>query len=58
MPLPSDPDYIPGTSDPRVLACHEYQEMLRMNMDPYAPHSRNEGLIQYIEEYVGAETGA
>jgi hypothetical protein len=58
MPLPSDPDYTPAATNPNVLACHQYQELLRMNIDPYAPHSRNEGLIQYIEEYVSADTGA
>ena len=48
--LPSDPGYIPAATDERVLACEFYRQLLGMNTDPYAAHSRDEGLIQAIEE--------
>jgi hypothetical protein len=48
--LPSDPGYIPAADDERVLANPLYQWLLGMNTDPYAAHSRDEGLIQAIEE--------
>lgn len=51
MALPSDPDYIPASSDERVLACEFYQALLRMNTDPYAAHSYDPGLIQAVEEF-------
>lgn len=50
MTLPSDPDYIPATTDDRVLACELYQWLLSMNTDPYASHSYDPGLIQTVEE--------
>jgi hypothetical protein len=52
MALPSDPDYIPAATDERVLALPIYQDFLSLNTDPYAPHSRDEGLIQMIEEFL------
>jgi hypothetical protein len=29
-----------------------YQELLALNTDPYAAHSRDEGLIQWLEEFL------
>lgn len=49
--LPSDPGYIPAATDERVVAHPEYQRLLSLNTDPYAVHSRNETLIQLIEEF-------
>lgn len=49
--LPSDPGYIPAATDERVVAHPEYQRLLSLNTDPYAAHSRNETLIQLIEEF-------
>jgi hypothetical protein len=51
MTLPSDPEYIPACDNPRVLALQEYQDLLKSNTDPYAKYSRNESLIQLLEEY-------
>jgi hypothetical protein len=48
--LPSDPHYIPAATDERVLRCPIYQDMLRLNTDPYAAHSYEKGLIEFIEE--------
>jgi len=50
MALPSDPDYIPATTDERVLACEFYRQLLSMNTDPYAAHSYDPGLIEAVEE--------
>ena len=52
MALPSDPDYIPAATDERVLLLPVYQELLSLNTDPYAAHSRDEGMIQMIEEFI------
>lgn len=52
MALPSDPDYIPAATDERILALPQYQRMLSMNCDPYAAHSREEGVIQWLEEFI------
>jgi len=51
MALPSDPDYIPATTDERVLACEFYRQLLSMNTDPYAAHSYDPGLIETVEEF-------
>jgi hypothetical protein len=50
MTLPSDPDYIPAAADERVLSSPLYQWLLSLNTDPYAAHSRDEGLIRFVEE--------
>jgi hypothetical protein len=50
MTLPSDPDYIPAAADERVVRSPLYQWLLSMNTDPYAAHSRDEGLIRFVEE--------
>jgi len=50
MTLPSDPDYIHAATDERVLASPLYQWLISTNTDPYAVHSRDEGLIFMIEE--------
>jgi hypothetical protein len=50
--LPSDPGYIPAATDERVRELPVYQELLALNTDPYAAHSRDEGLIQMIEEFL------
>lgn len=50
MALPSDPNYIPAATDERVVASPLYQWLLSMNTDPYAAHSRDEAMIQYVEE--------
>lgn len=52
MALPSDPDYIPAATDPRILACPAYQDMLAMNTDPYAVHSLSPSAIEFIEQAV------
>lgn len=52
MSLPSDPDYIPAATDERVLALPEYQQLLSLNTDPYAAHSHEPGLIQWLEEFI------
>jgi hypothetical protein len=52
MALPSDPDYIPACDNPQVLALPMYQNLLRLNTDPYADHSRDESLIELIEEFI------
>jgi|LakMenE18May11ns_1017448.scaffolds.fasta_scaffold8121650_2 hypothetical protein len=49
--LPSDPGYIPAATDERVLACEFYRQLLGMNTDPYASHSRDPGLIEVVEEF-------
>jgi hypothetical protein len=54
MTLPSDPDYIPATTDQRVLQCEFYQELLSLNTDPYAAHSYDRGLIETVEEFARA----
>jgi hypothetical protein len=48
--LPSDPGYIPTATDESVLASPLYQWLLKMNTDPYAAHSRDQAMIQNIEE--------
>jgi hypothetical protein len=50
--LPSDPGYIPAATDERVRQLPVYQEMLALNTDPYAAHSRNEAMIETIEEFL------
>lgn len=50
--LPSDPDYIPAATDERVRNLPIYQDMLRLNTDPYAAYSRNEAMIELIEEFL------
>ena len=52
MALPSDPGYIPAATDERVLALPEYQQMLALNTDPYAAHSREEAVIEWLEEFI------
>jgi hypothetical protein len=52
MALPSDPDYIPATTDERVLALPQYQRLLANNTDPYAHHSYEPALIQWLEEFI------
>ena len=52
MALPSDPGYIPTTTDERILALPQYQRMLSMNFDPYAAHSREEAVQQCLEELI------
>jgi len=52
MALPSDPDYIPAAIDERVLALPQYQQLLALNTDPYAHHSYEPGLIQWLEEFL------
>jgi hypothetical protein len=47
--LPSDPGYIPACTDERVLASPYYKELLRLNTDPYALHSRDESMIRDLE---------
>lgn len=49
--LPSDPEYTPACDNPKVLALQEYQDLLKSNTDPYAKYSRDESLIQLLEEY-------
>jgi hypothetical protein len=49
--LPSDPDYIPAAQDKRIVDSPFYQRLLRLNMDPYAAHSRDESMIAMVEEY-------
>jgi hypothetical protein len=49
--LPSDPNYIPATTNQLVLQCWFYQELLSINTDPYAAHSHDEGLIELVEEF-------
>jgi hypothetical protein len=51
MALPSEPGYIPAAQDPAVISSPFYRKMLSMNMDPYADHSRNESMIEMIEEF-------
>jgi hypothetical protein len=49
MAIPSDPDYR-SPAPPDVQAHSElFRTLLSMNDDPYAAHSRNEGMIQTIE---------
>lgn len=52
MALPSDPDYIPAATDERILALPLYQQLLSLDTDPYASHSREEGVIQWLEEFI------
>lgn len=47
--LPSDPGYIPACTDERIRNSFVYKQFLSHNTDPYAPHSRNDGLIDVIE---------
>ena len=50
--LPSDSGYIPAATDERVRELPVYQELLALNTDHYAAHSRDEGLIQWLEEFL------
>jgi hypothetical protein len=52
MALPSDPDYIPACTDERVLLLPQYQQLLAQNTDPYAHHSHEPALIQWLEESI------
>jgi hypothetical protein len=52
MALPSDPDYVPAAIDERVLALPQYQRLLANNLDPYAAHSREDAVIQWLEEFI------
>jgi hypothetical protein len=49
--LPSDPGYIPAAADEKVLQSSFYKELLRLNTDPYAAHSRDLALIEVVEEF-------
>lgn len=51
MAIPSDPDYKPYATEEKVLASPFYRELLSQDIDPYAPHSYNEQLIQMVEEF-------
>ncbi len=53
--LPSDPGYTPAARDKRIANSSFYQQLLRLDMDPYAAHSRNESLIAMVEEYSAVE---
>jgi hypothetical protein len=50
--LPSDPGYVPAATDERLLQLPQYQELLRMNTDPFAKHSRDPGTIQWLMEFL------
>jgi hypothetical protein len=56
--LPSDPNYIPATTNQLVLQCPFYQELLSINTDPYAAHSYDEGLIELVEEFAFSGGGS
>jgi hypothetical protein len=53
--LPSDTGYTPACTDPKVIELPIYRALLQSNTDPYAPHSRDEGLISIIEEFSRAD---
>ena len=50
--LPSDPDYVPAATDARIRELPAYKQLLTLNTDPYAAHSRNQGLIELLEEAI------
>ena len=50
--LPSDPGYVPAATDERIRQLPQYQELLSMNTDPFAPYSRDEGTIQWLMEFL------
>lgn len=47
--LPSDPGYVPYAVEERIRQSPFYRQLLNLNIDPYAPHSFNQDLVQHIQ---------
>ena len=51
--LPSDPGYVSPAPE-QVKHSRLLAQLLRLNLDPYAPHSYSPTLIETIEQSLGA----